>query len=478
MSAPALTCPESNAAATVAFRLSETIAGLSSALDLAEGQPEGHAARTCLVGTQIGEALGLSPVERAELFYALLLKDLGGSSNAAKMAFLFSADDREIKRDLLATDWARTNVDLPRVSPEGRGDESPWGAVLHSMIVALEGPGAANKLVQLRARRGAELARQIGFSDGVTTATPHLDEHWDGRGRPGGLRGAEIALAARIACLAQATVAAFSQAGPEFAAELVRDRRGRWFDPELSDILLSLARRDDFWTAVAAPDPWALVAHHEPEVCPLSQDETTLDRITAAFAEATDAKSPWTYRHSTGVARIAAGIAGELGMSPAEVAAIRRAALLHDLGKLGVSNLVLDKPGRLTEPEVAEIRRHAEWTTRILERTPGLSDLAPIAGSHHERLDGRGYPRGLTAGQLTREMRLLAVADVAEALGASRPYRQALSRDEVQAKLRSDAGTLLCAECVAALISWQDRTDISDRINLQLTELERVISEL
>ncbi len=173
--------------------------------------------------------------------------------------------------------------------------------------------------------------------------------------------------------------------------------------------------------------------------------------MAEAFATVVDAKSPFTGRHSARVAEISVGVGGTLGIGGARLRDLRRAALLHDLGKLGVSNLILDKPGKLDETEWQAMRRHPELTVRILSRVDVLKPLALDAGAHHERLDGRGYHLGLTGEQLGWMPRILAVADVYEALTAQRPYRGPLTPDEVLALMRRDAGTAFCPEAFAAL---------------------------
>jgi putative nucleotidyltransferase with HDIG domain len=179
-----------------------------------------------------------------------------------------------------------------------------------------------------------------------------------------------------------------------------------------------------------------------------------------AFAGVVDAKSPWTYRHSDRTSLIAAGMAGALGGDATGVRDLRRAALLHDIGKLAVSNRILDKPSRLTAAELAQVREHPLITERVLRRVPGLEHLAPVAAAHHERLDGSGYPRGLPAAQLTPPMRVLAVADVYEALTSQRPYRDAFSSDRALSVIREEVPARLDRESFAALeglLSTDDR---------------------
>ncbi|HEY6761320.1 MAG TPA: HD-GYP domain-containing protein, partial [Baekduia sp.] len=235
--------------------------------------------------------------------------------------------------------------------------------------------------------------------------------------------------------------------GAAGACAVARDRRGTWFDPLLVDALCATEGDHAFWASLERPR----VATLEPGDRVLHTDAAGLDRIAAAFAGIVDAKTPYTARHSEGVAEIAVRVAARLGFDADALRELRRAGLLHDIGKLGVSNRILDKPGKLDAGEWATMRRHPTWTLEILRRIPAFADLAEVAANHHEKLDGSGYGRGLAAPDLTRPARILAVADIAEALTADRPYRGPLPADEVLAIMRRDAGTTLDPEAFAAL---------------------------
>jgi HD-GYP domain-containing protein (c-di-GMP phosphodiesterase class II) len=426
--------------------LSQVVAGLSYALDLTEGEPPGHAARSCLIGMRVAEELGLDDAARSDLFYALLVKDAGCSANSARMAALFGADDQVAKYTSKRVDWAHSFPalvwSLRTVEPGGtlraRADR----------LRTIKDEGEVTRsLMQARCDRGAAIARLLGLSDRSAEAIRALDEHWDGRGQPAGLRGEEIPLAGRILCLAQTAEIFHAAGGVGSAMRVARRRSGRWFDPAIVDALLATAGDHGFWAALPGGD----VAAWEPTSRLLVADDARLDRIAEAFAGVIDAKSPWTYRHSDRACVIAMSLAATLGAGERTLTDIRRAALLHDVGKLAISNRILDKPGRLTEAEFARIREHPRITGEVLARIPGFSHLVELARAHHERLDGRGYPSGLGADELTLPMRVIAIADVYEALTAERPYRAAMSNDQALATMRVDVPRRLDADVFAAL---------------------------
>ena len=195
----------------------------------------------------------------------------------------------------------------------------------------------------------------------------------------------------------------------------------------------------------------AQVALAEPKTRALSADVERLDTVAEAFALVIDAKSPWTFRHSNGVAELAARLGERLGFATPAVHDLRRAALLHDIGKLGVSNLILDKPGALSEEERRIMRAHPAHTFDILDRVACFQPIASFAAAHHERLDGRGYHRGDGADAITMASRILCTADICDALLASRPYRAGLPADRVLEIMGREVGTWIDPDCYAAL---------------------------
>lgn len=448
---PGVTAPRRYGPEAEGFRLSEVLSALSLALDRVEGQPEGHTVRSCFIGMTIAGRLGLGEDARSALFYALLLKDAGCSSNASRMSALFDADDLEAKRTVRTVDW----TSLPHaalyaariVSPEG----PLWRKAGRLLNFGVQGQHASRRLIQLRCERGAEITRLMGFPEETAQAIRSLDEHWDGAGHPEGLRGDQIPLLARICGLAQ-TVEVFHTAhGPAAAEEVARVRSGRWFDPYLVDVLLAEARGGRLWQSLAREDLRHEISRLEPADRVLAATPERLDLVSRAFAEIIDAKSPFTYRHSEGVAEVAVAMCERLGFDADAKRDMMRAGLLHDMGKLGVSNRILDKPGRLTEAEFARVKEHPRLTYDILSRVTPFRGIAETSANHHEKLDGSGYYRQDAGERLDLPSRILAVADIYDALTQERPYREALPKEKALEILAAESGKQLCPKSVAVL---------------------------
>jgi putative nucleotidyltransferase with HDIG domain len=439
--------------ATGGVRLSEVLAGLSYALDLTEGQRPGHSVRSCLIGMRIGGEIGLSPDDLSSLFYALLMKDLGCSSNAARFAALFGSNDHDLKSNLKSIDWARPLESFRFVVNNAAPGRPTLQRIWRVLAVLARGPEGAREVVRTRCERGADIARLLELSDRTVEAIRALDEHWDGAGQPYGTKGQAIPLLGRILGLAQTVEVYFTTHDVEGAYDMAAARRGTWFDPALVDALFAFRADFPFWEDVSNGGSVQDLKFIEPADRVLLATEEKLDLVAEAFARVIDAKSPWTYQHSNGVAEMAVAMGRTLGYPAKELRELRQAALLHDLGKLGVSNLILDKPGKLTDAELLTIRRHPEHTASILARVSCFHHLAETAASHHERLDGHGYHRGLRAAQLARHARVLCVADICDALRSSRPYRPGMSPDQVIEIMSREVGQAIDPDCFAAMRS-------------------------
>ena len=241
------------------------------------------------------------------LFYALLLKDLGCSSNAAKMAYLFGADDQLVKRSGRMIDWTKPTQCIKHCWQQCSPGGSTIDKLLKIAAMVRLGPIGARKIAEIRCDRGAQIARMLQLPEATAQAILDLDEHWNGHGNPRGLRGEEISLLGRICCLAQTVEVFFTAYGLESAIDVAQQRRGDWFDPGLVDVLNSIKRDTTFWDGLLKDDLMVDLGRWEPEDDVLLADEACLDRVAEAFALVVDAKSPWTYQHSTRVAEITPG---------------------------------------------------------------------------------------------------------------------------------------------------------------------------
>jgi putative nucleotidyltransferase with HDIG domain len=430
--------------------LAELVGALSHALDITEGQPAGHGVRCCWIGMQLGEALGYDTAMLGDLYYALLLKDVGCSSNAARICQLYLANDLSFKTDYKQVDHALPEILRFVLSHTGlkAGLAERFRAILN---IAMHGGEIAREMIETRCTRGAEIVRQMRFSDAVANAILDLDEHWNGTGQPLGKSELDISPLAQLALLAQVVDVFFMSSGPEAARREIERRAGVWFNPEHAALFLEISRDQQFWTTLGAPnlDQWVIAL--EPQKRSILVDDDYLDDIAGAFAKVVDAKSPFTSGHSDRVALFADMIAEQLGFSDDRRRWLKRAALLHDIGKLGVSNQILDKPGKPDEEEWAAIKRHPALGETILKRIGAFAELARVAGAHHERLDGRGYPRGITAEAIDLETRIVTAADIFDALTAERPYRAAMPVSKAFAIMDADVGTAIDPVCLDAL---------------------------
>jgi HD-GYP domain-containing protein (c-di-GMP phosphodiesterase class II) len=436
--------------AATSLRLSELIGALSHALDMTEGQPPGHCVRCCWIGMHIGREIGLSQDELWELYYTLLLKDLGCSSNAARICELYLTDDLNFKHG-----FKTVGDSLPQVLKfvlKHTGLKAGLAERFRSVLTILrDGPRIAHELIATRCQRGADIARLLRFPDGVANGIYSLDEHFNGRGKPDGLAGEAIPVYARIALLAQVIDVFHTSEGPESALSEARERAGHWFDPNLVQAVERVAGQAQFWKTLRSKTIDREVQALEPAAREISLDDEYLDDIAAAFGEVVDSKSPYTSGHSVRVALYTDMIGEALGLSPERRRWLKRGALLHDVGKLGVSNTVLDKAGKLDEQEWSAVRLHAQYTEAILSRIGAFSELARIAAAHHERLDGGGYPRGIKADQIGIETRIITTADIFDAITAERPYRGAIPIPRALEMMAETVGTAIDPDCFEAL---------------------------
>jgi HD-GYP domain-containing protein (c-di-GMP phosphodiesterase class II)/DNA-binding CsgD family transcriptional regulator len=297
-----------------------------------------------------------------------------------------------------------------------------------------DGRRAANEMIANHWAATNELAAQLGLDDKVRESLYQTFERWDGKGVPAEAKGEEILVPARLVNLADVVEVYHRDGGVDAATAVARERRGAQFDPALVDIFCEDAPL--LFSDIDSLTTWPAVIDAEPALEILLSDEE-LESALEAIADFTDLKSPWTIGHSRGVADLACAATKVYGLSNDDAKLVRRAGLVHDLGRLGVSNAIWDKRGPLSAAELERVRLHPYLTERMLASSDALASMAAIAVQHHERLDGSGYPRGLSGDGLTPAGRILAAADAYHAMTEPRPHRDALAAEEAAAELRA-----------------------------------------
>lgn len=419
-----------NAPGPSRVRLAELIATLSLGTDLGLGQPMEHVLRQSLIALRLGDLLGLSESQRRVLYYSGLLAWVGCFSDAYEQAKWFG-DDITFKADAYAMAGGSVGFFVEHL---GMGRSLPERMRL---AVAFLGAGrhAITSMLENHYLATDALAARLGLGDDVRASLQQSFERWDGKYAPLGLQGEEILLTSRLIHLSNVVAVFHRSDGVAGAVAAARERRGSEFDPALVDLFCAQAP-----TLVADLDSathWDTVIAAEPSLEAVVSDEQ-FENVLEAIADFIDLKSPYTIGHSRSVAGLAAEAGRASGLPNSDVITLRRAGLVHDFGRLGVSNAIWDKRGILTHAEMERVRLHPYLSERMLAFSPALAPLGAIAGQHHERLDGSGYPRGLSGGDITPAGRLLAVADVYHAMTEDRPHRSARTPEAAAAQVRSE----------------------------------------
>jgi HD-GYP domain-containing protein (c-di-GMP phosphodiesterase class II) len=406
---------------TAQLRLAEIVAALSLGVDLGFGQPMEHVLRQCVIALQLADRVGLDDDERAVVYYSALLLNVGCHSDAHEQAKWFG-DDIRMKSTKYEHDIHSTRSTLAMVALLGSGNP-PLHRFRVGLEFALHGHRDLDHMIESHSALARRLATELGLPVTVQAAVGSSYEQWDGKGWPGELSGADVPIASRIVQLAEFVEVAHRVGGIGAAVALADKRSGSQFDPELASILVADA--DAVLGAVDSESSWEQVIASEPALCVLL-DDAGFEAALLAVADFVDLKSPFTLGHARNVSALAAGAATQLGLDDVEVTQLRRAGLVHDLGRLGVSNSIWDKPGPLGAGEWERIRMHPYLTQRMLRQARSLAPLGTIAAQHRERLDGSGYPAGLAGPAISQPARILAVADAYQSMRELRPYRAPL----------------------------------------------------
>jgi HD-GYP domain-containing protein (c-di-GMP phosphodiesterase class II) len=412
-----------------AVRLAELVATLSLATDLGRGEPMEHCLRQTVIALRICDRIGLGERDRAATYYTGLLANVYCHADAHEQAEWFG-DDIAVKHE----SYEAGVFEFLRMI-----GASQKGLRRARKVAGFPGQGIAlvKSMYETHTRLASGFAARIGLDEITCRALRETYEQWDGKGGPQKLRGEAVSLPARIVQLADLTEVAYRRHGLDAAREYVRKRRGKQFDPTLAELFLGEA--DELVADIdAASSCWEEVIGAEPSLERVVAG-ADLDAALEAMADLVDMKSPQLSGHSRGVANLAAEAGRVSGLPEDELTALRRAGFLHDVGRLGVSNAIWDKPAPLTAAETERARLHPYLTDRMLVGVPTLARSRELAANHHERLDGSGYPRGIGATQLTTADRLLAAADVYHAMTEPRAYRPAKDESEAAAELRAEA---------------------------------------
>jgi HD-GYP domain-containing protein (c-di-GMP phosphodiesterase class II) len=426
-------------------RTAEVIAALSLAADLGTGLPLEHGLESTLVAMRLGERLGVDDETALQTYYACLLFYVGCTADAEIAAELFDGDLHSSFTPAMFGSRGEVMRGLMRAVPPP-GTPMPVRA---AYIVRRLPKVARTQRRHLAAicEVGEMLTERLGLPAPVHSLFAGFTERWDGKGAPRGTKGDEIPLAVRIVHVARDATYQRLLGGTEIAARVVRDRGGGALDPEVAGALADHAT--EILGAGPAEAPWDETLAREPGAG-LVLEGDAIERSLAAIGDFADLVSPYLVGHSSGVAELASAAAARCGLDPTHV---RRAALVHDLGRVAVHARIWQKPGPLTVDEWEQVRLHPYHAERVLSRSPFLAELAAVASAHHERLDGSGYHRGTPGAALSLEARLLAAADAYHAMTEPRPHREALPAERAAEELAREVGAeRLDADAVTAVV--------------------------
>jgi len=429
--------------------LALVLGALSSATDLGAGVPLGTSIRTCLVATRLGGAIGVRGEALRDVYFTALLRHLGCTAFSHEASYYGAGDDHDVLRTFEGVDpRARASVAgraFGRLSA-GRG----LGTRVRAIARTLGAPNNGDALARAQCDQASALAGDLGMGENVVRALGQIFERFAGHGAPAGLVGEEIVLPARLLQVAGVFEIHHRQGGRARALDALRAQSGRTLDPALVEALL--ADVPEYWALLEGASAWDEFLAAEPRgeggaAC-------DLDAVACAFGRYADLKSPIFLGHSAAVADLAARAVAAEGLPKEDVAKVRRAGHLHDLGVVAVPNGVWEKPASLDDAERDHARSHAFHGARVLARIPAFADEARIVGLHHERCDGSGYPMGTSVPQAERVARVLACADAYQARVEERPYRAAGAPAAVADALRIEVTEgKLCGRALEAVLA-------------------------
>jgi len=430
-------------------RLADLVAAFSLATDLGLGLPMEHALRSWLIASRLGARMGIDDAARKDLFYVVTLAWVGCVADTPEVAHWFG-DDIAYRRDSFGVDRAGLPMMAYSLRRVGAGAPLVHRLRLGATLVATGGSAIARGFLS-HCISTAVMAQRIGLGDAVAEQLKQVFTRWDGKGVPDGIGGEQTAPTVRLFHVADSIEVIHRTHGPDAAVELARAWRGTQFAPDVVDAFTGAA--DEVLAGLDDVVDWDASILGVPELQERLGD-AEFDAALEAMADFTDLRSPFRAGHSRAVAGLAARAAELSGLPPGDVTTIRRAALVHDLGMNGLPATILDKPGALTPNETERMRMHAYYTARMLARPPALGRIGAMASFATERLDGSGYHRALSGPSIPVAGRILAAADVFQAMREPRSHRHSLSDraagDELRAEVRAGR---LAADAVEAVLA-------------------------
>ena len=416
------------------LRLADLLCGLSIVADLGFGLPLETAMRSCIIGTALARRMRLAEPDVAEVLYVSLLFHVGCVAYSHETAALF-VDDLVVNQAVVKTNLADLGEIFSTLIPQSTRGLPPADRVRGTLRMTARGQAFGKAHDQASCEVARAVSRRIGLPDGVSDGLYDIHEWWDGRGARH-VHGEHLALSARVARVATEASVLAATGGADSVARALQRRAGKTLDPSVVEQFSSAS--SSLLATATSEDPRTLLCDTEPTPV-IEIPDSALPAVAAAFGDLADVKTPYTHGHSTGVARLSVAAAERLGMSSTAVGDLQVAALLHDLGRVGVSNRIWEKPGPLTGGEWEKVRLHPYYSERILASANALAPLAETAGMHHERLDGSGYHRACRGADITIGARVLAAADTFQAMTEERPHRPALSFERASDELLAGA---------------------------------------
>jgi HD-GYP domain-containing protein (c-di-GMP phosphodiesterase class II) len=418
-----------------AVRLADLLAGLSRLADLGFGLQAGEALRSCALAGRLARSLELPDDDARAACYTALLHHVGCVGFAHETARLFG-DELALAVAAGRTNPADRRDVFATFLPLLTAGRPPLERARLAFTALARGDRFGTAFTTAACEVGRDAARRLGLPAGVQRSVYHVYEEWRGGGVPAGLAGDDLPVGSRLARLTGIAALFDTVGGVEAAVDAVRRRSGGMLDPAMAGRFVDHA--EALLGEVNAADPRALALEGEPSPA-VTVPEDRLAEVAAVFADLADLKSPFTHGHSRGVAALARGAGERLRLPPETVADLEVAGLLHDVGRVAVSDVVWEKPGGLNGHEWEQVRLHAYHSERILAGSERLGSLAPMVGMHHERLDGGGYHRGCARAELPMPVRALAAADAYQAMTQPRPHRPALAPEEAERRLLAEA---------------------------------------